>query len=268
MIEDTETTEEVVSDEEAGEVEDSTTSEEEETVEEVEEDSTTSEEETPAKKSGVQKRINELTKQRYEAESRAEEAERKLRESEQPKEALPDRPVKVSLKDCDYDDDLFEKKTEEYIDALTSYNVAVQFAKESEKAKHDQWAKDFKSKQESFLNVGREKYDDFDDVVNDIPKSALNIGVVEDILGTENSEKIAYYLGSNIEEAVKISKMQPRQRAIHLGRLDEKLSKVSKKITSASGPISPVKTRGKGPIKEEDLSMDEWVKLRRDGKIK
>ncbi len=278
------TEEEIVEEEESIPSEEKTEEEEEsvpsEEKTEEEEESVPSDveelDEQPKEKKSVQKRINELTRQRYEAEARANAAEARIAITEKqlqattqappPGELAP--PERVTLESCGYDDALFAERSAEYNERLIAYKVDRKIAEQNAAIAQERRVHAFNVKRDTVVKAGQDKYEDFNDVVFSVPGNIFHQGVVDDFLETNNPDEIAYYLGTHLDEAEAVSKMGSRARAIYMGRLDERISKRPKKVTNAPKPLTPVKGRGASVIKEEDLSMDEWVKQRRDGKIK
>jgi len=257
-------TEEVKSEEEAVASEEKGTEEEAETKE--------GEEETPK---GVQKRINQLVKQR-EQEKRAHAATRKELETlksgekvetkfgETEEITVPAKPNPDDDKFKTYDDYL--KAYDKYMDAkikvsnqqLEQRILKKQAESDAEKVK----TKEQEEQQEKINNTfdeGRKKYKDFDEVVNNTPASdAMMIAMIE----SENSTELAYYLGQHPDEADRISQLSPLAAARELGKIEAKLTtKRSNRISDNPPPITPSGSSGKSSSKKpEDMSDEEFDK--------
>lgn len=234
---------------------------------------------------GVTKRLNKITWQREEAKRLAESekarADRlqavldKMLDSEKKpepkKEPEPKKPNgKPRAQDFDNDEDFF--------DALTDWKIEQREAaveqKRAEKAKADELTnrqKAFVSRRDEVNTAGIDKYDDYEQIVFSLPGEVMNVQLAEALFETENAHDIAYYLGKNPEEAAKIAKMSVRKQAIALGKLDAKLSSTpaapAKKTSNAPPPLKPLKGKAEKKINIDELSVDEFIRLRNEGKI-
>ena len=138
--------------------------------------------------------------------------------------------------------------------------------KEYEATQHAQQAKQAQdtlvSEWEKKADTGRDKYDDFDEVVGDLkPVNSLVVAVMQ--AGTD----VAYYLGQNQKEASHIGTLDPVAQILAIGELKAKLlSELPKPKTpsKAPAPINPLEgTSGKSssePSPEDD--MKTWIRKR------
>jgi hypothetical protein len=93
--------------------------------------------------------------------------------------------------------------------------------------------------------------------------------MAEIIRSSDVGPDLAYYLGKNREEAVRISEMTVAQQGAALARLEVKISNAPpvKKTSSAPAPISPVNPRGSAsadydttdPRSVSKMSASEWI---------
>ncbi|MCR9215300.1 MAG: hypothetical protein NXI13_16405 [Proteobacteria bacterium] len=237
MLEDEELEETQVTDEESATIEP-----EKEEVEVEEEESAPSEEEKPRKGKSARKRIQQLTWQKRELERRLAEKSKS--------------PPLVEPKEEDFEDHI------EFVAEKAAFNARKAL---DEERKRDMEAKRIHERNEQVLSFEdklddtREKYDDFDDVWNaDTPVSEH---MAEALMDSDNAGEIAYYLGSNPDEAAKIANMQsPIAQAKAMGRLEQKLSTPKpKKLPTAPDPIQS----RKGKTEEEDdgnFETDDFLK--------
>lgn len=215
---------------------------------------------------GVQKRINELTAKVYQAEQQAAE-ERQARErleqaiqgqqQQQPKAPHPD----------DYDND------GQYQEALNKYilEVATPVVREqvTQTANTLQAQANFQQKQADFVeraNKAKQNFEDFDAVVGSIPPNVIDDTTYEVILGSPKGVELTYYLGSHLDEAIKLSQMPPVLRAAELARIEARLETPQpNKQTNAPDPIQPIQDIGGTQQKSlEDIKdINEWMKVRR-----
>jgi len=223
--------------------------EEQETAEEPEKEAKP-EKELPK---GVQKRINEMTRKQREAERRAEAAEaelarirsQKVEKTEETEAAEKKIPAKPEPKVDDYSD------YDQYMKALARWE-AEQMAEQMA----DKKIKEFKAEQEhqrmaeeaarqdvvveEKMNVGREKYEDFDEVAlsADVP---YNDATELAVLSLPNSADVAYYLGQHLDEAQRITKLKPIDAVLEIGQISERLKTADTK--GKGSPQSPEKKR-------------------------
>lgn len=261
-----ETTEEVVE-----QVEEAATEEAVEEVEETEEEveAAPEEEEEPKKPAlpkGVQKRIDKITRQRYEAERQVQELQQQLAQRPEPQPASTEKPT---LEQFDYDD-------AKYMEALTDWKVeqALEARKQKEaetqqRSQQDQIYQEFESKRQHTLVQGIQAYEDFEDVVLDNPNLVITPQMAGIITDSEVGHEVAYHLGNNPDEAAKIAQLPPLKQAAAVAKIEARLSvKPAKKISKAPAPVNPVGAKGSSPS-ELDPSKDlkKWIQARNEGKI-
>ena len=122
-----------------------------------------------------------------------------------------------------------------------------------------------------------EKYDDFEQVAynNKVPIDELMAKVIRE---SDSGPDIAYYLGLNIPEAVRISQMSPVKQALELGKIEAKLASqpLGKKTSNAPAPVNPVKPKGgdnnaydtTDPRSTGTMSTSEWIEAERQRQIR
>lgn len=223
--------------------------------------------ETPAAKTFTQEELDKIVQKRVAKErSRIErlasvEAEnRMLREQIQPK-AQPIAPASEPAPEQ-------FKTYEEYISALTDWKVDQKL---NLRSKADQEREQQRAEQQHTSSIhkrleeGSSKYDDFDEVVRN-PAVPITKHMAEAFGDSDVGADIAYYLGSNIEEAKRISALAPAAQIRAIIGLESKFPKASAAapiVSKAPKPIEPI-TSGKAPTTglSDSLSADEWAKRR------
>lgn len=196
--------------------------------------------EAPPKKSGFQERIDKLTRDKREAERRAERAERKLREAEQ-----------KPLDDLEYDDQIAERtiRRSKAEQVKEEYEVARELAHEVFEARAEEL---------------RAKYDDYDAVA--LGDWTCTEVMAEAIRESDMGPQIAYYLGKNKAEAAKIAALRLASQAAAIGRLEAKLSAPSAPRNPPPAPPSPVNGVAAGVQKDPaKMTMAEYVAWRNAG---
>ena len=214
----------------------------------------TTEEEKP-KRNGVQKRINELTREKYELQQKLEESERQKQ-----------KPVEVDNAPKRDDFDSYE----DYIRADAQF-VARQEAKKAMEAEREASTRQKTEEEERSLyaqyearkEAARDKYEDFDDVIysTDAP---VTPSMARAIMESEVGADVMYYLGNHPEEATRISKLSPVSQLREMGKLELKINEPVKP-SAAPEPIDPVKpnSANDNPDPSEKDSDEEWLRKRR-----
>ena len=218
--------------------------------------------EAPVKGDGVQRRFDELTRDKYEAQ-RDRDYWRNLaldRQREMPVQppTPPTLPQKPNYDDYD--------SHEAYIDAITKWNVAVA---------RDEWQRDEQKKvQEAqmaervrslyqWVRQGQSKYADFE---ASITRSDLSFNELmgEFFMDSPYGHEIAYKLAQNGPEAMRISKMGTVQAIRELQKIEASIKSPQKSSTEAPTHSSPVggAERTAKNVEDPDLSYDEFKKIR------
>jgi hypothetical protein len=230
-------------------------------------------------KGGFQRRIDRLTREKAELQEKLADWEsttgRKpaARASETtPEPAEPAARPKVDDFD-DYDkyvEALADWKTDQKVAALVATQQKSQ-AEQAAKEREIERAKGFAAR----AKAAAEKYADFAAVAysDDTPVSET---MREVILESEHGAELAYWLGSHVDEAVRISQLSPVAAAREMGRLEAQIAaqnttaaapKTQPKLTRAPEPIRPVNTATKvsaPSLMDADLGEDfsAWEKVR------
>ncbi len=220
------------------------------------------------KKKGFQERLGELTRKRREAERSAEQlAEENARlkaqlegsqpsKKEEPAAAKP--PVETDFED--YSDFLAAKARHEARQEIEAENRRRE-EQQQQSAQQEQSQKQHAEFMQR-CEAASELYEDFVEVAfsGDVP---VNETMTEVIMGAENGPDIAYWLGSNPEEAKRISQLPPTLAAMEMGKIGAAVKRPEpKKTTNAPEPLEPVGS-GEGAEKPlSELSYDEYKRRR------
>ena len=167
---------------------------------------------------------------------------------------------------------------EEYFDALTDWKLEQRAAKDEEARKANRKERDKQTAQQSFAktvesinDVGRDKYQDYEELVFSMPGDVMSQEMVLLLAETTVPADIAYHLAKNPQEALKISKMPIHKRAMAIGRIEDRILIKSKTPDSATAPINPGKTNKGAPVGDSaklvKKNVKEWMRLRNEGKI-
>lgn len=245
----------------------------------------------PAKDTGVQKRINELTRARYEQQRRAEAAEARIAEYEKASKqtAAPTESEKrKTLADFNYDDVAYEDYLAERVTTRAekaAETKAVKVVEEREQTKQrETTAAERKAKWTERAKEFSKDHPDFEERVygEDVEFSDA---VAEAIADSEVGPQLAYHLAQNPEEARRISKLSAAAAGREIGKLEAKLSADSTKqvdppanenasaqtpaprVTKAPAPppkIEATESSTRLAWNDKRLSQEEFNKRRRE----
>lgn len=168
--------------------------------------------------------------------------------------------------------DQFES-VEQYAEALAA-KKAVELVKQREaQARQAEILDAYHEREED----ARNKYEDFEKVAYN-PNLPITNVMAETIQASDIGPDMAYYLGANPLEADRISRLSPYLQAKEIGRLEAKLAAepMTKQVSKAPEPISPVKPRGAttpvfdttDPRSIKSMSVSDWIEAERQRQIK
>lgn len=237
------------------------------------------------KKSGINERFSDITREKKEAIARAEVAETARVAAEKRADELaasldtinkkldkvipPDpanvRPDRAKFDDpAKYDEALIawsskmaadKAKAEAEVDFKKKSEADQQKAKEeAAKAEVDRTAKAWAERTTEFAKTNP----DFEEVAkNEAVQITPTMGMA--ILHSEKGPDLAYHLGKNPELAAKIAALPAAQQLMQLGVLEHSLSQPPK-TTTAPDPITPIKGGNTpAPKAPSEMSMDEYA---------
>lgn len=219
-------------------------------------------EESPKQHSrGVQKRIDELTKARREAERHNLELMARLAAIEavqKPQAPQVEAPKNTPPKIDDFDSD------EAYIEARIDFELARKERSLEEKRLQKQQQSEAQEAQARFIEQAqqmRKIADDFDDAIGST--GVLPEHVIGAILQAENSAAVSYHLAKNKALLNKISGLNPLRAALEIGKIEASLKPAAAR-KAPPAPLAPVSGKGSGMGGKalQDLSMEEYAKVR------
>jgi hypothetical protein len=146
-------------------------------------------------------------------------------------------------------------------EAETSKNQTQEMQRRQMEAARDNWA--------AQADEARSRYSDFDAVVQapDVPITPH----MAHLLGmSDNGADVAYYLGTNKEQAAQIASMPPQQLAGAMQMLEHFVSRQTPRprtTSQAPDPVKPVRPKATATKKVSDMSMAEYAAARKAGKI-
>ncbi len=215
---------------------------------------------------GVQKRIDKITRARYEAEARNKVLEERLANMEKTLYAPQQRVINESEPTIDKFDSF-----DDYVAAKAAYIAKQQIESTlTEREKRESAAREATERQKTVESWTKRvaqataEMPDFEDVLasSEVPMTEPMQQVIMD---SDIGPKLAYHLANNPDEAFKIAQMSPLRAIAALGRLEGRLvsEKPGVKSTSAPPPIQTVGNRAgvkKDPGKMSDAEYAKWRK--------
>lgn len=259
-------------------VEESPTTEVEQTEEtgdqvENQEEATTSDgddaSEATRQNKGVGKRINELTREKYEAKREAEywraRAEEVARQQVQ-------QPQQTQQQEGPPDISQFST-FEEYQRATARYEtrLAIQEERQREANARARFEAESKAQRDrttwsSKESEARDKIVDYDETISTIlddPQIMHHVGIGEALVASDMGPEVLYYLGKNPTEARQIAQFSPAAAAKAIGRIEARIEAQQKQQSKAPPPPRTVGGSSKAVAGlRDDLPVDEWLKQR------
>ena len=212
-------------------------------VAETEEEDSAEQEDEPKVNPGVQKRINKMTREKYELQARIRELE------EQTQKNAPSTELKEpSLEDLNYDNEAYKAALIEYGKSQAKNQTTTEPQVDPVKAEK---VATFSQKLDAF----RAKAPDYVDVVSQMPISQVGSDA---ILEMDNGPEVAYYLGNHLDLVDEINALNPVAAALKIADLSKKLKPAEPKISSAPDPVTSIKSGGGKVTKnEDDMTVEE-----------
>lgn len=197
-------------------------------------------EEKAKKEPWFQKRIGELTREKYEARRAAEDAAREVQQYRdqlariqqgQPEQAHPAGDVET----------LVQREARRLL-AETKFNEACN----------------------KVYAQGKSEFPDFDQAVGNLQMVGVSREFLEFTAASDAGAKLIRHLGTDLDEAARISALPPVLMARELTRLEMKLSQPQPKpVSKAPAPITPIAASGsssKDPSEMTDAEFAKWRK--------
>ncbi len=160
----------------------------------------------------------------------------------------PDRPMRVEFEtEEEYEDALYDYRTPKSVESQV---VTPEKQVSNEKS---QLSDDVRENWEDQLDYANEKYSDFEDVMVSIPPENMTDIMANAIFESRQGGEVAYFLGKNKSEAVRISKLSLSGQ---IRELDLISAKFEKNTTNAPSPISPIGGKGDVMTEKTDPLLD------------
>ena len=238
-----------------------------------------SEEVKPKKKSGTQRRIEKLVKQRSDVERERDFLrEQLLRTQGATSKSEVEKPQAAASQAGEPDANDFDSVTAFYsAHAKWAMRQEILAAKQNER--QEQHQADADSKAQSFqgkVQEFRKTREDFQDVIESVDDIAMSLAVQHALLESDNGPELMYELAKNPEEYERICSLPAMQAAREIGRFEVRLSLASeakktetKKQTTTKAPpparpISASSSNGKKSIHDDDITQSDYERIRNE----
>lgn len=264
--------------EEASEAE---TAQNSETEQNPEQETAANDKDGPKKPSkGVQKRLDELVKQREEERRRADSLQEMLAKALEGAQKRPEAPKQpeaeaepVAPSRANYgDDDSWQAALIAYAEQKAMFaarrEVAQTIQAERENVRQQELVKQQKAVQEAYKARVEKVSTELPDYQSVAERSDVQVSIpmAHAILMSEEGPRLQYYFGQNPEEAKRISALNPVQQLVEIGKLEVKLSKpAEQKVSVSAAPKPPTPHTPKSEVvrkSPQDESMEEYAARR------
>lgn len=246
----------------APEVKDAVVPEGEAPAEKEGEEGETDAEGQPRKRSGVQR----LKARNTFLQTELADRERRLEEFERQTRAVD--PGDKEPSENDYPNDYFAFER-----AKTAYEVRKVIREENRKSQEGSIKNERQNimRERSMAHLERvesakETITDFDQVVKSASGISITTEVGEEILSSEKSELLTYYLAKNPDKLRALNSMTGRELAKEIGRLEGSVRMpAARKQTAALAPLTPLKGGAAGSFDPVSASMEDYAAKRKAG---
>lgn len=215
------------------------------------------------KRTFTQEELDAAIGKRLAREQRKWEREQQLRQQELQSKAPP-----AELPSADQ----FES-VEAYAEALATRKAEELLSQKAAQQREQEAIRAYYDREEEAM----EKYDDYKQVVYN-PNIPISQVMAETIRESNIGPDLAYYLGSNPQEAHRIAQLSPYLQAKEIGKLELKFetNPPAKKTSSAPAPINPVTPAGNtggrydttDPRSVKTMTTSEWIEAENQRMIK
>jgi hypothetical protein len=217
------------------------------------------------KDSGAQKRINALTRQKYELMGRLDALEKQVQAGSASKgrDEVPSSAKAPNVNDF--------SDFQEYLAAMVDYRVEQGIAKTSQRsqqATQEATAAQHEAALNTFWQGNMASFadevPDFEEVVS-AADATVSPALMRAIKEADEGPRVLYYLAQNTKEVKALNSLSSFSAVVRqIGRLEERLEKA--KSTKSKAPATPATVSGTGSAKtssgpEDSMPVDQWMKL-------
>ena len=219
---------------------------------ESEQTETTEDDDSDSLPNGVKKRIDKITRQKYEA---VAEANRLKAELEQMRAQLAPKQKEPDISDFDTLDEYVEAVAEYKLNQKSQETLSKQAQQTQAQAQAQEWV--------SKVNKVREVAPDFDEAFNNVANIEFAPMALEAVAQHPKGAEIAYMLGKDVSEAYRIAALPPSQQLMAIGELAARTNVPKPKtVSTAPAPGKPVGSSSGGKKSINEMSDKEYSEFR------
>jgi hypothetical protein len=211
------------------------------------------------KENKVQKRFDEMTRERYQLRKENEELRRRL-ESREPE--IPEQPDPKKF-----------KNQRDYDFAMGQWQAKVEVIKHESEQREQTRIQNETQQYQAKIQSEKSKYEDFDRALQNIAHIDITPELHDALYHSDNATQLLYFLGKNPSIAEDVLSMSSHKQSRKLAEISIKLKNAGKKkkvVSDAPKPPAKVKKgSGTSPAKNIDnMSFEEHCQLMRKEEAK
>lgn len=216
------------------------------------------------------KRIDQITREKYEAQREAAEARvdanrlreqlNKIQGGQKPAETQVAAPEGKPIRSA-YQND------EAWVEALADWKYDTRIKADAQRERQieeEQVLSDYKRRAKEYTKI----HPDFDDAIESLRlPEQIGYGVQNALIDMPDGEKVAYYIATNPEVLSELSNMSPARAVAELGAISVGLMpkpSPPKTVSRVPAPISPVGGSSRAEVDPSNMSYREYRKWRGD----
>jgi len=198
------------------------------------------------KQTRFQRRIDQMTRKIH-------DLERKLETTTRPTEPHTASAPEQEPQEGDFTD------YGQYLKALARHEVRqqqIEARREAVTQQQQQQIAELSRNFEPQIQAARAKYEDFDEV---IAQPLFSPMTQEMLLHSPQGAEIAYFLGTNPQEALKLNALSPVVAAREIIKLEGRFAVQPKTVSSAPEPITPLTGSAPAVKDPNKMTTEEWM---------
>ena len=215
----------------------------------------------------VQKRIDKLTREKYQARAEAEATRRELERLHAQMQQSPRQTSKDGgeprLDQFDNFDAYIAAKASYIADQRLAEKLSEREQREQERRQQEQGAKTAETWSKRLADV-RKEVPDYDDVIESADV-VITREMGQAIMDSDIGPKVALYLARNPEEAERLAGLPETSVARAIGRIEAKIEAEALVKTQSAAPKPPTPVSGRGIANDgpsDKQPIEDWMKAR------
>lgn len=149
---------------------------------------------------------------------------------------------------------------EEFLEARDKHREKQRTAEKPDNDPDQRYLKAVENARVDLYSAGAEKFDDFDEVVGgDVKITAVMRDAIFELDELDVQAEVAYWLGKNPKESLRICKLSPMRQVAEIGKLEDRLTSKTTPTKRPSSLPDPIKPVGGATTKTNKLSVEDSV---------